>query len=54
MGGYSPSRVNANGFVDKGKRGVVVLRSTSLALDDRDARVNQLVNDALCEKKQKN
>lgn len=50
-GGTTLGHLNANGFVDKGKRGVMVMRSTNVAAEDRDDRTDKLVDDALCEKK---
>lgn len=50
-GGTTLGHLNANGFTDKGKRGAIVLRSTNLALDDRDGRTDRLVDQALCAKK---
>ncbi|MEU7576451.1 serine hydrolase domain-containing protein [Streptomyces sp. NPDC041068] len=50
-GGTTLGHLNANGFVDKGKKGVIVMRSTNLAQEDRDKRTEQLVDDALCRKK---
>ncbi|MBB5119667.1 hypothetical protein AF335_27850 [Streptomyces eurocidicus] len=46
--GTTLGHVNVNGFVDKGRRGVVVMRSTNLATDDRDTRTDKLVDDVLC------
>ncbi|MGV9883638.1 serine hydrolase domain-containing protein [Streptomyces sp. NPDC003006] len=47
-GGTTLGHLNTNGFVDKGKRGVIVMRSTSIAADDRDDRTDRLIDDALC------
>ncbi|MGW0533947.1 serine hydrolase domain-containing protein [Streptomyces sp. NPDC003032] len=47
-GGTTLGHLNANGFVDKGKRGVIVMRTTSNAADDRDDRTDRLIDDALC------
>ncbi|MEV7191986.1 serine hydrolase domain-containing protein [Streptomyces sp. NPDC093510] len=49
-GGTTLGHLNANGFVDKGKKGVIVMRSTNLVTEDRDHRTEQLLDDALCEK----
>ncbi|MFJ6793688.1 serine hydrolase domain-containing protein [Streptomyces sp. NPDC091268] len=50
-GGTTLGHLNSNGFTDKGKRGAIVLRSTNLALEDRDGRAERLVDRALCSKK---
>ncbi|MFE0171192.1 serine hydrolase domain-containing protein [Streptomyces sp. NPDC059002] len=47
-GGTTLGHLNANGFTGKGERGVVVMRSTNLAMEDRDTRTDKLVDDALC------
>ncbi|MFI0709653.1 serine hydrolase domain-containing protein [Streptomyces inhibens] len=50
-GGTTLGHLNVNGFTDKGKRGAIVLRSTNLALEDRDGRTERLIDQALCAKK---
>lgn len=50
-GGTTLGHLNANGFVGKGERGVVMMRSTNLNTDDRDVRADDLVEDALCKRK---
>ncbi|MEU1329734.1 serine hydrolase domain-containing protein [Streptomyces sp. NPDC005865] len=50
-GGTTLGHLNSNGFVDKGRRGVIVMRSTNLASEDRDIRTDRLVDDALCARK---
>ncbi|MFF1381729.1 serine hydrolase domain-containing protein [Streptomyces sp. NPDC058308] len=50
-GGTTLGHLNTNGFVDKGKKGVIVMRSTNLAAEDRDDRADRLVDTALCAKK---
>ncbi|MEU6991140.1 serine hydrolase domain-containing protein [Streptomyces sp. NPDC046465] len=50
-GGTTLGHLNANGFTDKGKKGVIVMRSTNLASEDRDDRTDRLVDTALCAKK---
>ncbi|MFE0044205.1 serine hydrolase domain-containing protein [Streptomyces albireticuli] len=47
-GGTTLGHLNANGFVDKGRKGVVVMRSTNLAMEDRDTRTDKLLDDVLC------
>ncbi|QEV20853.1 serine hydrolase domain-containing protein [Streptomyces alboniger] len=53
-GGTTLGHLNANGFVDKGKKfgkdlkGIIVMRSTNTAAEDREDRTDQLVDDALC------
>ncbi|ARZ68257.1 hypothetical protein SMD11_2608 [Streptomyces albireticuli] len=47
-GGTTLGHLNRNGFVDKGRKGVVVMRSTNLAAEDRDGRTDKLLDDALC------
>ncbi|MFK4066554.1 serine hydrolase domain-containing protein [Streptomyces sp. NPDC029674] len=49
-GGTTLGHRNTNGFVDKGRKGVIVMRSTNVAAEDWDDRTDQLVDDALCEK----
>ncbi|MFJ2770811.1 serine hydrolase domain-containing protein [Streptomyces sp. NPDC087300] len=50
-GGTTLGHLNANGFVGKGERGVIAMRSTNLAAEDRDVRTDKLVDDALCRRK---
>lgn len=50
-GGTTLGHLNANGFVDKGERGVVMMRSTNLSSEDRDGRADKLLDDALCKMK---
>ncbi|WPO76610.1 serine hydrolase domain-containing protein [Streptomyces sp. KN37] len=47
-GGTTLGHLNANGFVDKGKKGVIVMRTTNMAAEDRDDRTDQFVDNALC------
>ncbi|MFF5448741.1 serine hydrolase domain-containing protein [Streptomyces sp. NPDC012888] len=47
-GGTTLGHLNANGFTDDGRRGVIVLRSTNLFRQDRDERTDRLVDGALC------
>ncbi|MER6910418.1 serine hydrolase domain-containing protein [Streptomyces sp. NPDC000594] len=47
-GGTTLGHLNANGFTDRGRRGAVVIRTTNVALDDRDARTDRLLDAALC------
>ncbi|MBW5421151.1 serine hydrolase [Streptomyces sp. BG9H] len=50
-GGTTLGHLNGNGFVDKGKKGVLVMRSTNVAAEDRDDRTDRLIDDALCRTK---
>ncbi|MEV6954156.1 serine hydrolase domain-containing protein [Streptomyces sp. NPDC051183] len=50
-GGTTLGHLNANGFTDKGKRGAIVVRSTNLAMEDRDGRTDRLIDQALCAEK---
>ncbi|WP_329468376.1 serine hydrolase domain-containing protein [Streptomyces sp. NBC_01431] len=50
-GGSTVGHLNANGFIDKGKKGVIVMRSTNVNKDDRDERTDLLVDAALCKMK---
>ncbi|MGW5861307.1 serine hydrolase domain-containing protein [Streptomyces sp. NPDC055239] len=47
-GGTTIGHLNANGFIDKGKKGVIVMRSTNLNKEDRDKRTDRLVDATLC------
>ncbi|MGW2228226.1 hypothetical protein [Streptomyces formicae] len=50
-GGTTLGHLNANGFVDKGERGVVMMRSTDLNSDSRGVRADNLLDNALCKRK---
>ncbi|QEU92134.1 class A beta-lactamase-related serine hydrolase [Streptomyces kanamyceticus] len=50
-GGTTIGHLNANGFIDKGKKGVIVMRSTNLNTEDRDERTDRLVDATLCKMK---
>ncbi|MFD5700313.1 serine hydrolase domain-containing protein [Streptomyces lasiicapitis] len=50
-GGTTIGHLNANGFIDKGKKGVIVMRSTNLNKEDRDTRTDRLVDATLCKMK---
>ncbi|MCI3928895.1 serine hydrolase domain-containing protein [Streptomyces sp. AN091965] len=49
--GGTIGHLNANGFIGKGKKGVIVMRSTNLNKGDRNKRTDQLVDATLCKMK---
>ncbi|MEU4794790.1 serine hydrolase domain-containing protein [Streptomyces sp. NPDC023327] len=52
-GGTTLGHLNANGFLGKGDKGALVMRSTNRFADDRDQRTDQLLDDTLCAMKRR-